>query len=103
LRPTPNLEDQIPVFMSPSDRVTQLYPQAPGSLSVAFYDSQGYGGGIPTRLGRAVAQALASHRGGPGSRPGSVWSLWSTKRHWGSFLRVLRFPLPIIPPISPSS
>jgi hypothetical protein len=24
-----------------SDRVTQLYPQAPGSLSVALYDSQG--------------------------------------------------------------
>jgi hypothetical protein len=46
----PNLEDQIPVFMSPSDRVTQLYPQAPGSLFVAFYDSQGYSGGINTRL-----------------------------------------------------
>jgi hypothetical protein len=26
---------------------------------------------------------LASHRGGPGSRPGSMWSLWWTKRHWG--------------------
>jgi hypothetical protein len=24
--------------MSPSDRVAQLYPQALGSLSVAFYD-----------------------------------------------------------------
>jgi hypothetical protein len=24
-----------------------------------------------------------SHRGGPGSRPGSMWSLWRTKRHWG--------------------
>jgi hypothetical protein len=40
MSPTPNLEDQVPVFMSPSDRVTQLYPQAPDSLSVAFYDSQ---------------------------------------------------------------
>jgi hypothetical protein len=30
--------------------VAQLYPQAPGSLSVASYDSQGYGGGILTRL-----------------------------------------------------
>jgi hypothetical protein len=28
LRPTPNVEDQAPVFMSPSDRVPQLYPQA---------------------------------------------------------------------------
>jgi hypothetical protein len=36
--------------MSPSDRVAQIYPQAPGSLFVAFYDSQGYGGGILTRL-----------------------------------------------------
>jgi hypothetical protein len=30
--------------------VTQLYPQAPGSIFIAFYDSQGYGGGILTRL-----------------------------------------------------
>jgi hypothetical protein len=36
--------------MSSSDRVAQLYPQALGSLFVAFYDSQGYGGGILTRL-----------------------------------------------------
>jgi hypothetical protein len=28
----------------------QLYPQAPGSLFVAFYDSQGYSGAIITRL-----------------------------------------------------
>jgi hypothetical protein len=28
----------------------QLYPRALGSLYVAFYDSQGYGGGILTRL-----------------------------------------------------
>jgi hypothetical protein len=38
------------MFMSPSDRVAQLYPQAPGSLYVAVYDSQGYGGGTLTRL-----------------------------------------------------
>jgi hypothetical protein len=50
LRPTPNLEDQVSLFMSPSDRVGQLYPKAPGSLFVALYDSQGYGGGILTRL-----------------------------------------------------
>jgi hypothetical protein len=50
LHPIPNLEDQVPVFMSPSDRVAQLYPQAPGSLFVAFCDSQGYGGSILTRL-----------------------------------------------------
>jgi hypothetical protein len=36
--------------MFPSDRVAQLYPQTQGSLFVAFYDSLGYGGGIPSRL-----------------------------------------------------
>jgi hypothetical protein len=30
-RPTPNLEDQVSVFMTPGDRVTQLYPQALGT------------------------------------------------------------------------
>jgi hypothetical protein len=29
------------LYLSPSDRVAQLYPQAPGSLFIAFYDSQG--------------------------------------------------------------
>jgi hypothetical protein len=50
LRPTANLEDQVHVFMSPSDRVTQLYPQAPGSLFSPSCDSQGYGGRVLTRL-----------------------------------------------------
>jgi hypothetical protein len=36
--------------MYPSDKVVQLYPQALGSLFVAFYDSQGYGGGVLARL-----------------------------------------------------
>jgi hypothetical protein len=30
--------------------VTQLYSQALGSLSIASYDSRGYGGGIRTHL-----------------------------------------------------
>jgi hypothetical protein len=42
LRPNLNLEDQMSVFMFPRDRVAQFYPQAPGSLVVAFYGSQGY-------------------------------------------------------------
>jgi hypothetical protein len=50
LHPTPNLEDQVPVFMSLSDRVPQLYLQAPGSLFVSFHESQGYGGSILTHL-----------------------------------------------------
>jgi hypothetical protein len=36
LRPIPNLEDQIPVFISPIARGGQLYPQAPGFFLVAF-------------------------------------------------------------------
>jgi hypothetical protein len=39
-----------PVFISPRNRMTQLYPQALGSLFVASYDSQSYGGGIRPRL-----------------------------------------------------
>jgi hypothetical protein len=33
-RPTPNLEDQISVFMTPGDRVAQLYLRALGSSGV---------------------------------------------------------------------
>jgi hypothetical protein len=47
---SPNLEGQVPIFISPRNRVAQLYLQALGSLFVAPYDSQGYGGGILTRL-----------------------------------------------------
>jgi hypothetical protein len=37
-----------PRIYIPPNRVTRLYPQALGSLFVASYDSQGYGGGIRT-------------------------------------------------------
>jgi hypothetical protein len=37
----PNLEGQVPVFISPRNRVAQLNPQALGSIFVASYDSQG--------------------------------------------------------------
>jgi hypothetical protein len=47
---SPNLEGQVPVFISPRNRVAQLYPRALGSFFVAFYDSQGCGGSILTRL-----------------------------------------------------
>jgi hypothetical protein len=39
---SPNLEGQVPVFISPRNRVAQLYPRALGSLFVSSYDSQGY-------------------------------------------------------------
>jgi hypothetical protein len=44
--------------MSPSDRVAQLYPPALGSLFVTFYDLQGYGGGIRSRLHMGSNQVL---------------------------------------------
>jgi hypothetical protein len=50
IQDSPNLEGQVPVFISPRNRVSQLYPQALGSLFVASYESQGYGGGIRRRL-----------------------------------------------------
>jgi hypothetical protein len=50
IQDSPNLEGQVPVFISPKNRVDQLYPQTLGSLFVASYDSQGCGGGIQTRL-----------------------------------------------------
>jgi hypothetical protein len=50
IRDFPNLEGQVPAFISPRMRVAQLYPQALGSRFVASYDSHGYGGSIRTRL-----------------------------------------------------
>jgi hypothetical protein len=39
-----------PCVCVPSERVSQLYSQAPDSLSSVFYDSQGDGRGILTRF-----------------------------------------------------
>jgi hypothetical protein len=50
IRDSPNLEGQDPVFISSKKSVSQLYPEAPGSIFVASYDSRGYGGGIRHRL-----------------------------------------------------
>jgi hypothetical protein len=37
---SPNLVSQVPIFISPRNKVAQIYPRALGSLSVS-YDSQG--------------------------------------------------------------
>jgi hypothetical protein len=50
IRDSPNMKGHALVFISPRNRVAQLHPQALGSLFVASYDSQGYGGGVQTRL-----------------------------------------------------
>jgi hypothetical protein len=49
IRDSPNMEGQVHLFISPRNRVAQLYPHALGSLFVTSYDSQGYGGGILPR------------------------------------------------------
>jgi hypothetical protein len=72
--PSPNLEGQVPVFISLRNRVAQLYPQALGSLFVGSHDSQGYGGGIGTRF---LTEYLSRYNGGlwldgHGSIPGSA-------------------------------
>jgi hypothetical protein len=41
IRDFPNLGGQVPVFISPRNRVARLYPQALGFLFVVSYDSQG--------------------------------------------------------------
>jgi hypothetical protein len=41
IRDFPNLEGQVPILISPRNRVAQLYPQALGSLSFASYHSTG--------------------------------------------------------------
>jgi hypothetical protein len=46
----PNLEGQVPIFISPRNRVAQLHPQVLGSIFVASYDFQCYGEGTLTRL-----------------------------------------------------
>jgi hypothetical protein len=50
IQDTPNLQGQAPIFISPRNRVAQLYPEPVGSLFVASNNWQGYGGGIRTRL-----------------------------------------------------
>jgi hypothetical protein len=50
IRDFPNLEGQVPVFISSRNWVARLHPQALGSLFVDSYDSQGNGGSIRNRL-----------------------------------------------------
>jgi hypothetical protein len=45
-----NLDGEVPVFISPRNRVAQLYPPGLGSLFVASYDSHDCSGYIRTRL-----------------------------------------------------
>jgi hypothetical protein len=59
----PPMEGQAPLFISPRNKVVQLYSQTLGSLFVASYDSQGYDGGIQSQSyfydGRFTASQFA--------------------------------------------
>jgi hypothetical protein len=66
-------------------------PQEP-NLAIQNHVSQSEGEILHEKLNRtswpcrsSSGWSLASHRGGPGSRPGSMWGLWWTKRQWGRF------------------
>jgi hypothetical protein len=60
---SPSLEGQVPVFISPTNRMAQFYTQPLGSVFVLFYDSQGYGGGIRTCLHMGYLKVqLVPHR-----------------------------------------
>jgi hypothetical protein len=60
IRDSPDLECQVPVCISPRNRVARLHPQALGFLFVASYDSQGYGGGIRPRLHTGHSPVMAA-------------------------------------------
>jgi hypothetical protein len=85
-----NLGDQVSVFITLSDRVAQLYSQAAGSLFVALYASQGYGGGILTRLqrGRSVDIRIEPIWGFP-------FYLWLHEHSWLFVLKHSIFGFPI--------
>jgi hypothetical protein len=58
--------------------MAQLYPQAPGSIFVAFYDSQGYGGGILTCLhtgfGEEIGERIRKDIHSLTQKPAKFWS-----------------------------
>jgi hypothetical protein len=57
---TPNLEGQVPIFISPRNRVARLYSQALGSLFIASYDLQDYGGGVWPHLYTGISLLTSS-------------------------------------------
>jgi hypothetical protein len=95
IRDSPNLEGQVPVFISHRNRVTQLYTQALGSRFVTSYDTHGYGGGIRNRLHRGHSTPKVQI-------PGAfMWDPWWKKWYCSKFIsEFFCFPLLImIPPL----
>jgi hypothetical protein len=50
------MEGQVPVFISPRNRVAHIYPQPLGSFFFSSYYSQGDGGSIRTHFGGTYAK-----------------------------------------------
>jgi hypothetical protein len=73
---SPNLEGQVPVFISPRNRVAQLYSH------VTPYGSQGYGGGIRPRLHTGLLELFLSYITIDGQSASlywceaPIWGLW---------------------------
>jgi hypothetical protein len=84
LRPL-NLEGQVPVFISPRNRVARLYPQILDSLFVASYDSQGYGGDILTHLHIRSLHVLRSDTVFALYIPQGRRDIWVYKVHYRTF------------------
>jgi hypothetical protein len=55
---SPNIQDEVPISISPKNRVAQLCLRPLGSLFIASYDSQGYDGGILTRFNTGLSSKL---------------------------------------------
>jgi hypothetical protein len=60
IRDSPNLEDQVPVIISPRNRVTQWYPEPLDPIFIASHDSQGCGGDIGTHLDTGMNNSQSS-------------------------------------------
>jgi hypothetical protein len=78
--------------ISPGNREARLYVQALGSLFVASYDSQDYGGGIRTRLHAELTQLKVKVTLRLAVSPRYIAPVRTAQKTSLSLLRVLSFP-----------
>jgi hypothetical protein len=81
IRHSLNLEGQVLVFISPRYKLAQLYPQTLGSLYVASYDSQCYGGGIRNRIhtGLNCSANFLPEKSSSSRTTQKIWTLYCCK------------------------
>jgi hypothetical protein len=58
IQDSPNMKGQVPIFISPRNKVAQLYPQALGFLFIVSYDLQGLHAVIPLNSSFNVVNIL---------------------------------------------